>query len=112
MIAVNGRLAEVEFSRFDLEMYDLFLKTKKLPESQIEYDWERDTYKLTTPARFAPLLGAEAVVATREELGISSFLFDYQQYIVPTALKARRYAKSGNQRGSRIHFYTQMSGLN
>ena len=92
MVAVNGHLASMEFSRFDLEAYELFLRTKKLPESQIEYDWERDVYKLTTPARFASLLGVEAAPIARDTLGISSFLFDYQQYIVPTALAARRYA--------------------
>ena len=34
MISINGAIAEVEFSRFDLEAYGLFLRAKKLPESQ------------------------------------------------------------------------------
>ena len=59
-VSINGSLAEVEFSRFDLEAYGLFLRAKKLPESQLSYDWERDSYKFTTPARFASMLGAEA----------------------------------------------------
>jgi hypothetical protein len=92
MITINGSLAEVEFSQFDLEAYGLFLRAKKLPESQITYDWERDAYKLTTPARFAGLLGAELTAVEREELEISGFLFDYQRFIVRTALHARRYA--------------------
>ena len=92
MVSINGPLAEVDFGRFDLEMYGLFLKTKKLPESQITYDWERDAYKLTTPARFAGMLGASVAAAVREALEISGFLFDYQRFIVRTALEARRYA--------------------
>ena len=92
MIAVNGHLAEVEFGRFDLEAYGLFLRTKKLPESQIDYDWERDTYKLTTPARFASLLGADVAAVKRDPIPISDFLFDYQRYIAGTALESRRYA--------------------
>jgi hypothetical protein len=92
MVTVNGPIAEVEFGCFDLEAYGLFLKTKKLPESQITYDWERDTYRLTTPARFASMLGADVPAAVREALEISGFLWDYQRFIVKTALAARRYA--------------------
>jgi hypothetical protein len=49
------RLA-IRFERFGLPEYELFLKAKRLPESAIEVSDELN-YRLTAPARFAPLLG-------------------------------------------------------
>jgi hypothetical protein len=92
MVTVNGPIAEVEFGSFDLEAYGLFLRAKKLPESQLTYDWERDAYRLTTPARFAGMLGENLPAMEREALEISGFLWDYQRFIVRTALAAQRYA--------------------
>lgn len=92
VIRNTGALIEVEFSRFDLDNYGLFLKCKTLPESQLTYDWQRDVYTLTTPARFARLLGAEAGEARRELLPLAGHLFDYQRFIVAAALEAKRYA--------------------
>jgi hypothetical protein len=92
MVSINGTIAEVEFRRYDLEAYRLFLKAKKLPESQLTYDWERDAYRLTTPARFASMLGASVPDSVREALEISGYLWDYQRFIVRRALEAKRYA--------------------
>jgi hypothetical protein len=92
MISINGTTAEVEFGRFDLEAYQLFLRAKRLPESQVTYDWERDTYRLTTPARFAAMLGADLTAVPSISLDIAPFLFDYQRFITRTALDSRRYA--------------------
>jgi len=91
-VAIRGDVAEVQFGRFDLEAYETFLRCKKLPESALQYDWERDTYTLTTPARFASLIDASVQRLDRPEIALAGHLFDYQQYIVETALAAQRYA--------------------
>lgn len=92
-VRIAGPLAEVDFGApFDLEKYRLFLKAKRLPESQLAYDWESDRYTLTTPARFAPMLGAESAPAVADTEPLAEHLFDYQAFIVQTALDAKRYA--------------------
>jgi hypothetical protein len=93
-VRINGNLAEVDFASFDLAQYELFLRAKKLPESQISYDWEADSYRLTTPARFAPLLGIrpDGRGRPRKVLPIAEHLFDYQAWAVDLALQAERFA--------------------
>lgn len=92
-VRITGNLAEVEFAApFDLDRYALFLRCKKLPESQLAYDWRSDTYRLTTPARFAALLGAAEASTTAGELPLARHLFDYQAWAVRLALKAERFA--------------------
>lgn len=91
-ITIEDNLAVVTFDRFDLDNYGLFLKCKRLPESQIEYRWETDTYRVTTPARFAPLLGAQEALHAEPWLPLAAHLFDYQQFVVRKALEAERYA--------------------
>lgn len=58
-INVGDSLCEVSFSQFDIDDYQLFLQCKRLPESQVSYDWQTDTYRVTTPARFATFLTIE-----------------------------------------------------
>lgn len=91
-VAIVGNLAVVDFERFDLAGYETFLRTKRLPESQIAYDWQADTYRLTTPARFAPLLNAGAALAYTQGLPLTPHLFDYQAWSVKLALEAERFA--------------------
>lgn len=91
-ITVDGPTLTVEFDEFGLDSYGLFLKAKTLPESQITYDWERDTYTLTAPARFAPLLGAQAPGEERQRLPLADHLFDYQRWVVERALDRKRMA--------------------
>jgi len=91
-ITIDGVTASVHFNRFDLENYKLFLRCKRLPESQTTYDWELDTYTVSTPARFIELLGIAGAPVQREGLPIASYLFDYEQFIVRQALDAQRYA--------------------
>lgn len=56
MITINGEIVEVNFQApFDLEAYQIFLKSKQLPECNLSYDWKTDNYQLKTPARFAPM---------------------------------------------------------
>lgn len=91
-VTIDGQLAVVRFDRFDLAAYETFLACKKLPESQVRYDWKTDSYRLTTPARFAERIGAETVVAARERTALAPHLFDYQAWIVNLALDAKRFA--------------------
>lgn len=91
-ITINGPLAEVRFDCFDLESYHLFLRCKTLPESQLGYDWETDTYTLTTPARFATMLGVSLEAVVNDRMPLAAHLFDYQAWIVGMALDARRFA--------------------
>lgn len=91
-LRLNGALAEVTFDRFDLDSYGLFLRAKKLPESQLAYEWETDRYTLTTPARFAALLGAAPERAAVDRLPLAGHLFDYQRWIAGLALDAERFA--------------------
>ena len=84
--------AEVRFGRFDLDAFDLFLRVKRLPEKRLAYDWRTDTYTVTTPARFAPLLDPALPDVARPALPLADHLFDYQAFIVERALMARRYA--------------------
>lgn len=92
MITIIGDQLKVIFNKFDLEGYRLFLQTKHLPEHRLEYDWERNEYTLTAPARLAPMMGLKVVVADQKVLPFAGHLFDYQMFIVRTALDAKRYA--------------------
>ncbi len=91
-VRINGPLAEVQFNQFDLDSYALFLQCKALPEHQISYAWETDTYTLTTPARFAPRLGVQSDTPPIKPLDLAPHLFDYQRWIVQMAIDAKRYA--------------------
>jgi hypothetical protein len=63
-----------------------------LPESQLSYDYEADSYTVTAPARYAAMLGVDVPAAASAELPMPDFLFDYQQAITRMALDAKRYA--------------------
>lgn len=92
-ITVEDSLAVVRFDQFSLAAYRFFLECKKLPESQVTYDWRADRYTLTTPARFADRLGVTAPVETRATLPCPEHPFDYQRWIIfDLALPAKRFA--------------------
>ncbi|HKS26342.1 MAG TPA: helicase-related protein [Pyrinomonadaceae bacterium] len=91
-IQVAQNIASVTFDRFDIEAYEMFLRVKQLPESQLEYSYESDAYLVTTPARYASLLGATLPERDASELPMPDFLFDYQVAITRLALDARRFA--------------------
>lgn len=91
-IESDGRTLTVRFERFDLDAYALFLRAKRLPESELVYDWETDVYTLTAPVRFAHYLDVSAAVAEREWLPLAGHLFDFQQFCVRRALEAKRFA--------------------
>lgn len=91
-IQVTDERLLVHFDTFDLPRYDLFLRCKSLPESEVIYDHERDAYTVTAPARFAERIGADFVRSQRAWLDMPGWMFDYQRYFTPVALDAKRYA--------------------
>lgn len=91
-ITVTGDLATVTFSRYGLDAYQTFLRAKALPETQLTYDWQTDTYQMTTPARFAGRLGADVVIPERQTLPYAEHLFDYQRWALDLSLSAKRFA--------------------
>jgi hypothetical protein len=92
-VTVTERDAIARFDTFDLEAYELFLRTKAVPERHLDFDWRTGAYTLTMPARFAPALGAQHGGQTKDLSGpIAPHLFDFQRFIVEQALDAKRYA--------------------
>jgi hypothetical protein len=91
----GGELA-VRFDRFGLDAYELFLRCKKLPEYRVEFHEADETYTVTAPARFAPVLGAPVPAPPPGDLPLSDFLFDDQAAIVRMALDAKRFAVWSN----------------
>lgn len=91
-INIADEMMTIPFTSFGLQEYELFLKCKKLPEYQLDFDPERETYLVTAPSRFARVLGMEAPRIERAWLPMSEFLYDYQKYSVQIALDAKRFA--------------------
>lgn len=90
-LTIDGSQARLVFRNFDIDAYRLFLKAKALPEKSVAFDWRQDTYTLTTHRRYASRLGAPAQACERPMLPPKPFLFDYQQFVVRTAVEAQRY---------------------
>ena len=91
-ITPDGQQMAVRFDQFGLDAYETFLRAKAIPESDIAYDWETDTYTLAAPARFAMMLGVAGMGEQRERLPLSPHLFDFQRFCVGRALDAKRFA--------------------
>jgi hypothetical protein len=87
-----GDALRLTFDEWSREAYGLFLRSKALPEHQVRYDEDRDAYTIETPARFARILGIEEPEALRTPLPLHPDLWDYQTFLVRTALAAKRYA--------------------
>lgn len=95
-IEFHGERLSVHFRDFGPEAYPLFLRVKALPEYELEFVPETETYKITAPARFAQMLGIKEIPPPVSDLPLSSFLLDDQQAIVPMALSAKRFAYWGD----------------
>lgn len=91
-VKIDGALARLTFDRYDLGAYESFLKVKALPEHQLSYDWESDSYEVTTPARFAARLTSAHVLPVGADWDLAPHLFDYQAFVLRMALDARRFA--------------------
>lgn len=92
MITFDKDRLKVLFDRFDLDAYALFLKCKALPESEIDFDPERETYTLSAPARFSELLGIPSPSPVRAGLPYMARHFDYCRDITKIALQVKRWA--------------------
>jgi superfamily II DNA or RNA helicase len=93
MVKIDGDLMTVTFGQpFSIEAYDLFLKTKRLPEFQLERDEETYAFRVTAPARFAGILGLRQPRPAANVTPFPSFLFEHQREILRLALDAKRYA--------------------
>ncbi|HWA98891.1 MAG TPA: helicase-related protein [Pirellulales bacterium] len=91
-ITITGEQLTVEFDRFGIDQYDLFLRVKRLPEFSLDFLPGREAYRVSAPARFAHLLGVQSPPLDAGDLPLSPFLFDDQSAIVRLALAAKRFA--------------------
>lgn len=55
-IQIIDNSLQVEFSNWSLANYALFLKCKNLPESELHYDYKKDAYTVSAPARYRQML--------------------------------------------------------
>jgi hypothetical protein len=97
-----GDRLRVHFAKFGIEDYKTFLRCKKLPEYELSFQPEDDSYTITAPARFADMLGLQRPASTAGNLDFAEFLFDDQRHLVSTALDAKRFAiwaMCGNGKG-------------
>lgn len=92
MISISGDKLSIQFSSFGLDAYQLFLKSKKLPESNLEFHRATETYTLTAPARFAGVFGLQAPAFNRGMLDVPSSMHDYQRELLFRALEVKRFA--------------------
>jgi hypothetical protein len=88
----NNTLALRFGAPWPLEDHAHFIRSKALPEAEILFDEETDTYTVRAPARFAHLMGLAAVAEPRAPLEFPAHLFDYQRFITNRALVAKRFA--------------------
>jgi superfamily II DNA or RNA helicase len=92
MLQINNDILSLTFSNWNAEEYDLFIKSKQLPEQALKYDWKNDTYTMTTPARFSHVFGIETPGVDMGWMPLADHLFDYQKFIVEQALSLKRFA--------------------
>lgn len=93
MITTDRDMLNVRFEApWTVEKHALFIRTKKLPEMVLDYDQATDSYNLRAPARFAHMLGLQKYRPSGEQLPIAEFLWDYQRWIMKSAIAAKRYA--------------------
>jgi len=92
MVKIEGNQMSILFDNFSLKEYEMFLKSKLLPEYDLSYDHEADNYTITAPARFARLFDPTIALPEQMPLEFCPAMFDYQRFIVNHALHAKRYA--------------------
>lgn len=91
-VRIDGEELRVHFDRFDIEAYKLFLKVKTLPEFNLVFHDDTETYTISSPARFAHLLGVQHHRAEQERLPLPEWMYDDQAAITMMALDAKRFA--------------------
>lgn len=91
-VEFHGERMSVHFTDFSIRSYGIFLKVKALPEFELEFLPETETYRITAPARFAAMLGVRDIPQPAANLPLADYLFDDQRAIVNLALVAKRFA--------------------
>ena len=91
-IEIAGERLSVHFTDFSSASYPLFLRVKALPEFDVEFLPQTETYRITAPARFARMLGVDDVRTAAADIELASHLFDDQMAITRLALDAKRFA--------------------
>lgn len=91
-IKIDRDRLHLDFKAWGPEEYDLFLKSKQLPEHELSYDWQTDSYRVSAPARFAHVFGVSADTTERGWLPLSTHLMDFQAYGAKVGLSAKRFA--------------------
>jgi|GEM_PF-2583956 len=92
MIQIQGDTIRVRFDRFDEKSYRVFIQSKQLPEQDLRYDWETDSFTIETPARFGHVFGIDAGWTDRGWLPLSTHLKDFQAFGARVGMQARRFA--------------------
>jgi hypothetical protein len=72
-VDVDDGEALVRFESFDVDAYALFLRCRRLPESQIAYDWRTDSYTVTTSCDPFMGIGSTAWVALEQRRRLVGF---------------------------------------
>jgi len=92
MVSIDGDRLKVRFDQFGQDSYQLFLRCKRLPESNVILHPEDLTYTIDAPARFAPMLGVELPKSQGQDLPFAPHLFEDQRIVAEQVLEAKRYA--------------------
>lgn len=91
-VGFEGDRMRIRFNKFDISHYRLFLRCKALPEMEVEFHPETETYSITAPARFASLLGVQGPTAAGPALPMLDRLFEDQTFLANLSLSAKRFA--------------------
>lgn len=91
-VTFAGERMSVHFTDFGQAAYRRFLQMKRLPEYEIEFHGETETYTISAPKRFATMLGETPPAQTAGDLPFSAFLHDDQEAITARALECKRFA--------------------
>lgn len=92
MISFANDRMRIRFDRFGIDAYDLFLRAKRIPEYQIEFDAGSEAYTIDAPARFADMIGVERPGNTLESLPFPEKMFDDQVAVTRMFLDCKRFA--------------------
>ncbi len=96
MIALENDRLRIRFgsdSWASAAAYDVFIRSKKIPESTISYNSRENSYLIDAPGRFAELFGVDSGCHSTNWLAPAKYLHDYQRWIVyDLALLSKRFA--------------------
>jgi hypothetical protein len=91
-IVIDRECLRIRFDQFDREAYGLFLQVKRLPEYTLDFEPAGESYLVSAPARFAPMLGVEVPAIAPTPLPLADYLYDDQRAELQLSLDAKRFA--------------------